>query len=306
MIVTCPRCLTKFNLPDENLELNLTLNLRCSRCLEEFLCPVVREEVLPLSDGMASVSVNVDSITDSEPRVEETVGEDQVDDAEFELNIDELCLSDGDDPIDGALDSAVAEDPEPDSPESNPDSTYVLLEEEEVPDVQEPAAGAVEESISADPGNRRPLIIAMAAFLILGLFSWGGYSLWRHAAVDMEKALQITEVKNQYLTLPSEKVVLIMRGQVVNNSEKTVTNLKLKGVLQDGSGKVVARVKGLGGVNLAASDIELLDSQKLTLLEKRACSLQPRGGRQYFTVIFYDCPENARKCYAEISAFKVQ
>ena len=171
MIVTCPRCLTKFNLPDENLESNLTLNLRCSRCLEEFLCPVVREEVLPLSDGMASVSVNVDLITDSEPRAEETVGEDQVDDAEFELNIDELCLSDGDDPIDGALDSAVAEDHEPDSPESNPDSTYVLLEEEEVPDVQEPAAGAVEESISVDPGNRRPLIIAMAAFLILGLFS---------------------------------------------------------------------------------------------------------------------------------------
>jgi len=306
MIVTCPRCLTKFNLPDENLESNLTLNLRCSRCLEEFLCPVVREEVPPLSDGMASVSVNVGSITDSEQRAEEAVGEVQVDDAELELNIDELCSLDCDDPLDGAVDPEVVEDLEPDSPESHPDSTYVLLEEEEIPGFQEPVAGEVEESGSADPGNRRPLIIALAAFLILGLSFWGGYSLWRYSTVDMEEALQITEVKNQYLTLPSEKVVLVMRGKVVNNSEKTVTDLRLKGVLQDGSGKVVARINGLGGVNLVASDIELLDSQKLALLEKRACNLQPRGGRQYFTVIFYDCPENARKCYAEISAFKVQ
>ena len=39
MIVTCPRCLTKFNLPEEMLVSGAELNLHCSRCGWDFIFP---------------------------------------------------------------------------------------------------------------------------------------------------------------------------------------------------------------------------------------------------------------------------
>ena len=316
MIVTCPRCLTKFNLPDENLELNVAINLRCSRCQEEFLCPAPDDDgpVLDEADFSSTgveAQTQVDDHDDSEENEpvfasftdaaegesdwasetdeEKTSGDDNIEaEAEFELDVDALGPDD---------DTEVADELE-----------GGLLENENIQDSIPQVESEPLTEVKSVPATRQTssLFLAFAALLVLGLAFLTGYGLWQHFSLDMEKHLQLVGVSNQRLTLPSERVVLILRGEVVNTSAKMVTELKLKGVLVDDAGQVVREVVSAGGVSFSEKELDLLDNRKLASFEKKSEDLQPDGGELPFMIVFYDCPENARKCYVEISSFTVQ
>jgi hypothetical protein len=74
MIVTCPRCLTKFNLPEEMLVSGAELNLHCSRCGWDFIFsppPSDLEGVQELSEELLAPEVEgleeiVEEATDSD------------------------------------------------------------------------------------------------------------------------------------------------------------------------------------------------------------------------------------------------
>ncbi len=439
MIVTCPRCLTKFNLPDENLSPSVEVNLRCSRCKEEFSFSLqddssIREEAIdPLpvveesdssvdlaeinqSESPAAVAVNLspDTEADLSPEIEfdedfesiaeddtgdsgpiETVAEDEFDvnelfssadtgaGVESEVAADNSAAAAGDDEdtifelsddFDSDEDSFnVVEEPVVDDKADNDaadpaieelaldiddidlgDIEFDSLEDDSEASVVDASpgsgtkptqiddddfaglldSGADAETTFAEPeklsksdkkevaekrskpetsskpvsgGNqKRTLIMVLACFLVLSLALWAGYGLWQRFSVNMAKHLQLQDISNQRLRLPSDRVVIVLRGKVVNSSPKLVTDLKIKGVLVDKKGKVLAEVITSGGVSFSEEELDLLDSKKLAMLENSAVNLPPNGGELPFMIAFYDYPAAASECYVELSSFKVK
>ncbi len=412
MIVTCPRCLTKFNLPDENLSPGIEVNLRCSRCNEEFSFPtqdngrVVEERdssadfaELDQSESLAATAVAADISPDIEadlsPDIEfdegfeeiaeentgdsdliETVTEDEFDvnelfastdagagvksevaadesvavaadeDTIFELSddfdsneepavddkadntaIEELAL-DIDDIDLGDIEFDSLEDESPAVSDAGPGlEKPTQIDDDDFAGLLAPDADAGAEKLSesdkkdvvkkrSEPetgtkptsgGNqKRTLIMVLACFLVLSLALWAGYGLWQRFSVNMAKHLQLQDISNQRLRLPSDRVVIVLRGKVVNSSPKLVSDLKIKGVLVDKKGKVLAEVVTSGGVSFSEEELDLLDSKKLAMLENSAVNLPPNGGELPFMIAFYDYPANASECYVELSSFKVK
>ncbi len=450
MIVTCPRCLTKFNLPDENLDLNTEINLRCSRCEEEFVF-TSQGDVGALTDetdlllGVKgkveadAVDGGLDEFTENDlfsepPATPDTVSDQELDDgfeavgagldiesesgpesepeAEFGLNVDELFSSTDDAAAenlgehegtsggtasdnaifeladdfgsdDGDFNSFVESAPEdeaaasvpqgPDNPESEIEELaldigdidlgeieFDSLDDEEVdsggslgnrqspketqndgdddfsglldfkdegeelapepseagPEVFTPVevelSGKKKSVFKSGPGatpagsQKRTLMLTLSCFLVFSLALWAGYGLWQRFSVDMVKHLQLLEISNQRLRLPSDRVVVVLRGKVVNTSPKLVTDLKIKGVLVDSAGQIVAEVVTAGGVSFSEEELDLLDSDKLTMLENASVNLPPNGGELPFMIAFYDYPDKASECYVELTSFKVK
>ncbi|HIE08213.1 MAG TPA: DUF3426 domain-containing protein, partial [Desulfarculaceae bacterium] len=194
-------------------------------------------------------------------------------------------------------DSDVAAVDEKTESSDQDDDQVVAVELEDDP-VQPPATAARSQKNS-------PLLF-ICAVLILGMVFLIGSSLWQQFSLDMEKYLQLVEVSNQHLRLASDREVVILKGKVVNTSPKTVTELKIKGVLLDSNGKAVAEVVTGGGVSFSLDELDRLDGSKLAMLEKIGLDLPPDGGELPFMLVFYEYPADAGKCYVEISSFKVK
>jgi hypothetical protein len=427
MIVTCPRCLTKFNLPDENLNPGIEVNLRCSRCKEEFrFAPqgdssVIEDAIDPLS-AFDEPDATTDFTENDQSESPAAAAADLSSDIEFDEDFEAIAESDTDDsdPIETVAEdefdvnelfvsSEVAAGDEPEVADDGPaavdeDAIFELSDDFDSDGVdfnvvEEPAAedtadsdekddnnvgdsaiedlaldiddidlgdiefdsleddsataaagagqsakptqidadddfaglldpGAAAEVVVAEPavlsksdeksvsgqkskpapeGNqKRTLIMVLACFLVLSLALWAGYGLWQRFSVNMAKHLQLQEISNQRLRLPSDRVVIVLRGKLVNSSPKMVTDLKIKGVLVDKKGKVLAEVITSGGVSFSEEELDLLDSKKLAMLENSAVNLPPNGGELPFMIAFYDYPAAASECYVELSSFKVK
>ena len=414
MIVTCPRCLTKFNLPEEKLASGAELNLHCSRCGWDFpfssqssegvqksseaLSPSVVEEleVVPAEavepvvfEDEKGVDVVVTKDVEGEaesidvsPPVVEDVAADDFDESIFELADDfdgdedpllndhpdaqeeasgraeksgdggdepeiiELALDIGDLDLDdiefdsfeddldnaGGLDENQEEtrNERPTQLDDDGDLDDLLEQVEELP--SDAAASIIKESSAKEADKRtvvelssessasspahvksskvidkgRSFVIVLSCFVVLSLALWAAYGLWQRFSVDMVKHLKLIEVENRRLRLPSERIVIVIRGKVVNSSPKLVTDLKIKGVLLDEAGQAVAEVVTAGGVSFSEEELNRLDGSKLAMLENTTVTLAPDGGELPFMIAFYDYPERARECYVELSSFKVK
>ncbi len=385
MIVTCPRCLTKFNFSDEYRIAGVEINFRCSRCRQEFVF-TPEEDSVDLADIISSLSepVAAESAAGESRDVSAEAAEIELDEhftpfaarpaddaapteTELELDLDELFPAEDDilrsespaESLDGgkvsevdfvdaapetALETApqteveVSAEPEIDEPSPDPDvidgddneavgkddgsadpATDGKIEEhlpedepETVTEVEaEPEAAP--KSLSSDPppvevekGTSNPFLLFIGAVLILGLALWAGYSMWQQYALDMGRYLQLVEVSNQRLHLASDRNLIVLKGKIVNSSPKMVTDLKIKGVLLDGNGKTVAEEVTTGGAVYSQDELYRMDRGTLAQLEKNGVSRLPAGGELPFMVVFYECPDDAGKCYAEISSFQVK
>ena len=416
MIVTCPRCLTKFNLPEGKLAPGAELNLHCSRCgwdflfspqpsdpegdqnvFAELLAPEVEElekateeevsdsdgfedgvslldeespeavlptgvgdEVSPVEAAPVEVSGAVgeeaddfieevfdesifelsDDFDDDEAPLqneqsaasEETLepikksedGEGELKTEEMALDIDDLNLDDIEfDSFDDEPDSvdeikAVSEEPQNVRPtqlddgdldnfinqvDEQPKAVAVSLDKGPVKEPNKPADSLAKGSSSSE---KRNLILALSCFVVLSLALWVGYGLWQRFSVDMVKHIQLIEVENRRLRLPSEHTIIILRGKVVNSSSKLVTDLKITGVLLDEAGQAVAKVVTAGGVSFSEEELDRLDAAKLAMLENSSVTLAANGGELPFMIAFYDYPDKVRDCYVELTSFNVK
>ncbi|MCD6534863.1 MAG: DUF3426 domain-containing protein [Deltaproteobacteria bacterium] len=397
MIVTCPRCLTKFNLPEGTSVSGAELNLHCSRCGCDFHLPDqsladvrdVSEELLaPEPEGLENVagetldsdglegeaapidasSAEIESADDfieevfddsifelsddfddetSSSDVQPAVQEDAIDPIkksddvkleELALDIDDLNLDDiefdsfGDEPDSVDEIEEVSEDPQNVRSTQLDDGDLDNLinqvdEQPEAATVSTAKEGRIKESgeqvvvdslaESSSPSSgqvktpentnkKRSLFFALLCFVVLSLALWAGYGLWQRFSVDMVKHIQLIEVENQRLRLPSERTVIVMRGKVVNSSSKLVTDLKLTGVLLDKAGRTVVKVVTAGGVSFSEEELDRLDASKLAMLENSTITLAANGGELPFMIAFYDYPEKVSKCYVELTSFKVK
>lgn len=418
MIVTCPRCLTKFNLPEGKLAPGAELNLHCSRCGWDFLfSPQSSEDLQDISveslgleleelEGGVEGSIDLGGLEDEVSLLDEGSSPDAVvttedegapveaspavgeetddfieevfDDSIFELagDFDDDSLSneppaaseetleptknseDGDgelkvEELTLDIDDLNLDDIEFDSFDDEPDS---VSEIKEVPEEaqnerptqlddgdldnlinqvdeqpkaaaistakegpakepgKQPAEPLVESAISSpsrgksseNTNKKRNIILALACFVALSLALWAGYGLWQRFSVDMVKHIQLIEVENRRLRLPSERTVIVLRGKVVNSSPKLVTDLKLTGVLLDEAGQAAAKVVTAGGVSFSEEELDRLDAGKLAMLENTSVTLAAHGGELPFMIAFYDYPEKVSGCYVELTSFKVK
>ncbi len=397
MIVTCPRCLTKFNLPEEIVAPGAKFQLHCSRCGWDFLFslldedgdlkgdteaslpPVVEElEVVPdeaselvelelegedpqtvippadVEDTVAKVddSANADAIFeladdfDDDQELSFDAGVDfQEDDLEPEpagdsqdevtsqevedlaLDLDDLSLDDIEFDSFGDDSESVNARPTQLDDEGDFDDLFNQVEERPAePETSKVTSGQIKEPgkqveetaikspvssrVAVEPpkatNKRRSFIMVLSCLLVLSLALWVGFGLWQRFSVDMEKHLKLVEIKNQRLRLPSDRIVIVIRGKVLNSSPKLVTDLKIKGVLLDEAGQAVAEVVTAGGVSFSEEELDRLDASKLAMLENNTVTLPPDGGELPFMIAFYDYPEKARECYVELSSFKVK
>jgi len=353
MIVTCPRCLTKFNFSGENQAFEAEINFRCGRCQEEFVS-IFQEssaapadvtvslsepgsDELPVPDDTESL-VDIDEIELDEdftsfsekaaisPEIELELDDDELSAAGVAASMDDSAGdaaeiletkvpagSSASEIEESSLSSDVA-DPD-DSVSSTEDGGFDAVvgdkTEKSDPDNEQTATNEVHESPEAQPSAgggswNNSLSLFIGTILILGLVFLIGFSMWQQFSLDMEKHLQVVEVSNQRLRLASDREVVILKGKVVNSSPKTVTELKIKGVLLDSNGKTVAEVVTVGGVSFALDELDRMDGNKLALLEKMGADLPSDGGELPFMLVFYECPDDAGKGYVEISSFKVK
>ncbi len=154
--------------------------------------------------------------------------------------------------------------------------------------------------------KKRSFRLVLICFVVLSLALWAAYGLWQRFSVDMVKHLKFVEVENRRLRLPSERIVIVLRGKVVNSSPKLVTDLKIKGVLLDEAGQVVTQVVTAGGVSFSEEELDRLDGSKLAMLENNTVTLAPDGGELPFMIAFYNYPDKVYECYVELSSFKVK
>ncbi|MBN2809440.1 MAG: zinc-ribbon domain-containing protein [Deltaproteobacteria bacterium] len=364
MIVTCPRCLTKFNLPDDKVGHGAKLQLHCSRCGWDFLFSPLEVE-LEDNDSAVAPAANVDDVFelsddfDEEPEVSEA-SEGTADDEdvaflteelearpaaasqvktsapapESEASLEELALDlddlDGLDLDDiefesfgdeletaGMRPTKLDDDGELDELLKQvgelPEQTATLkVEPGHHKDVQKGRQESTASLSSAARKNggtgatRRNFILVFCCFLIMSLALWAAYGLWQRFSIDMRKYLKLVAVENQRLRLPSDRIVIVLRGKVVNDSPRQVSDLRIKGVLLDEAGLSVAEVVTAGGVSFSTEELDQLDAAKLALLENPAAVVAPEGGELPFMIAFYDYPEKARECYVEISSFQVK
>jgi hypothetical protein len=178
---------------------------------------------------------------------------------------------------------------------------------------EQAAAAVVDEGLKPQPSaggggttRNNSLLLFFGTILILGLVFLIGFSLWQQFSINLEKHLQLVEVSNQHLRLASGREVVVLRGKVLNSSPKTVTDLKIKGVLLDRNGKTMAEVVTAGGVSFTLDELDRMDGQKLALLEKIGIDLPSAGGELPFMLVFYEYPDDVGKGYVEISSFKVK
>ncbi len=418
MIVTCPRCLTKYNLPDEKLASGAEFNLHCSRCGWEFLfsskesegdlgsvdapLPSTEDELVAVSaevtDSVGSedeavvdkvVTTGVESETESvevsSPVLEEDVVDvvesapdesifelsddfDGDDDFSFgeqpdsheeaskpsekskaeggdqeleelaldidDLNLDDIEFDSFEDGSDSVVDlgDAQKESQQERQTQLDDDGDFddLLKQVEDLP--PEVANSKIEEAKAKELGKRaemessvkssssspagvkspkvgdkkRSFMLVLICFIVLSLALWAAYGLWQRFSVDMVKHLKLVEVENRRLRLPSERIVIVLRGKVVNSSPKLVTDLKIKGVLLDEAGQAVTEVVTAGGVSFSEEELDRLDGSKLAMLENTAVTLPPNGGELPFMIAFYNYPDKVHDCYVELSSFKVK
>ena len=158
---------------------------------------------------------------------------------------------------------------------------------------------------SSGKGRRRYFLLALS-FFVLSLGLWAAYAIWNHYSIDMKKHLQIVDVENRRLLLPSQRRVIILRGRLLNTSPKEISDLKIRGVILDAEGQELASATTAGGVSFSEQELDLLDGAKLALLENPAVVLPGNGGELSFMLAFYDYPESAQECFVEILSFKVK
>jgi len=255
------------------------------------------------------------------------------------LDIDELNLDDVEfDSFEGDLDSVVGLDDtqkevqkkRPTQLDDDGDLDDLLKQVEDLP--SEAASLKIEEASVKEIGKRtemkpsmessassparvkspkvgdkkRSFRLVLICFVVLSLALWAAYGLWQRFSVDMVKHLKFVEVENRRLRLPSERIVIVLRGKVVNSSPKLVTDLKIKGVLLDEAGQVVTQVVTAGGVSFSEEELDRLDGSKLAMLENNTVTLAPDGGELPFMIAFYNYPDKVYECYVELSSFKVK
>ncbi len=162
-----------------------------------------------------------------------------------------------------------------------------------------------EKSAKVRPDSRRTFLFLGLIFVVLSLAVWGGMLLWQKFSIDMEKHLSIVGLESRNYIFSSDKRVIAIRGKLYNTSPKVVGKLRIKGVIVDRQGKVLAEKVTSGGVTFSAAELQNLDGKMVGKLENPAAIVPANGGELPFMLVFYAFPPSASSYHVELAEFSV-
>ncbi len=174
-------------------------------------------------------------------------------------------------------------------------------------------AGETEESktvaepvVAKDPGHgRRTLLYLAFIFIVLSAAVWGGMLLWQKFSIDMEKHLSIVGLESRNYIFSPDKRVIAIRGKLYNTSPKIVGKLKIRGVIVDRQGNVLAEKFTSGGVTFSAEELQNLNEETVEKLENPAAVVPANGGELPFMLVFYGYPPSASSYHVELAEFSI-
>ncbi|NIA19341.1 MAG: hypothetical protein GWP07_02750 [Xanthomonadaceae bacterium] len=164
---------------------------------------------------------------------------------------------------------------------------------------------AAEKSAKGSLDSRRTFLFLGLIFVVLSLAVWGGMLLWQKFSIDMEKHLSIVGLESRNYIFSSDKRVIAIRGKIYNTSPKIVGKLRIKGVVVDRQGKVLAEKVTSGGVSFSADELQNLDGKMVEKLENPAAIVPANGGELPFMLVFYGFPPSASSYHVELAEFSV-
>ncbi|HDJ28716.1 MAG TPA: DUF3426 domain-containing protein, partial [Proteobacteria bacterium] len=162
-----------------------------------------------------------------------------------------------------------------------------------------------EKSAKVRPDSRRTFLFLGLIFVVLSLAVWGGMLLWQKFSIDMEKHLSIVGLESRNYIFSSDKRVIAIRGKLYNTSPKVVGKMRIKGVIVDRQGKVLAEKVTSGGVTFSADELQNLDGKMVEKLENPAAIVPANGGELPFMLVFYAFPPSASSYHVELAEFSV-
>ncbi|MCK4377857.1 MAG: zinc-ribbon domain-containing protein [Deltaproteobacteria bacterium] len=164
---------------------------------------------------------------------------------------------------------------------------------------------STEETAKVRLDSRRTFLFLGLIFVVLSLAVWGGMLLWQKFSIDMEKHLSIVGLESRNYIFSSDKRVIAIRGKLYNTSPKVVGKLRIKGVIVDRQGKVLAEKVTSGGVTFSADELQNLDGKMVGKLENPAAIVPANGGELPFMLVFYGFPPSASSYHVELAEFSV-
>ena len=301
MRVTCSRCQTRYEVPDEKLSRG-AVRIRCSRCGHLFVAKRRSAAAPPPPEPPGAPEPPEAQFNDfdfeapSEPARAEPEPEPEIPDLDEIPALGELDLTD----FEGLPDEA--EPPPRTGPEPDEEPLEAVREEDLVPPT---GAGVQVQGIAEDmprldlqrgprrsetasksplvPKDRRrsPLfwVVLVAA---LGTAAFTGYNLYRHPEAftflspqkirdlwrrhQVEARLAVENLEGFYRDLPGGRRVFVIRGEVLNRSDIPQSLIRVKGNLFDARGRTVASREVfcgnvLGDRELATLSAEAIDAR---------------------------------------------
>ena len=164
---------------------------------------------------------------------------------------------------------------------------------------------AAEKSAKVSLDSRRTFLFLGLIFVVLSLAVWSGMLLWQKFSIDMEKHLSIVGLESRSYIFSSDKRVIAIRGKLYNTSPKIVGKLRIKGVIVDRQGKVLAEKFTSGGVTFSADELQNLNGKMVGKLENPAAIVPANGGELPFMLVFYGFPPSASSYQVELAEFLV-
>lgn len=302
MIVTCPSCETKFEIPDDKYRPGR--KARCSNCGNVFVLPDLAEDVPPDAPASASFSADIDAL------LAQAAAGDSRDSGQFQEKTE------------------VAEDePEDDAKEENTSEAASPASFDDV--VPPPPAKkklAFTKFAFVKPG-RKKLLLILGIVLVVALLGYGGAMVFSafFAPQTLPKAIgqgeeAVWQVAVGRLTLEDVQQyrvenakaghMVVIEGAVVNNFDSPKDYILLEIALYDGSGKISALREQYCGVSL--TDLQLRTFSKDAIesaLKNEAAivinntNISP-GNRVHFTSVFFNVPDSAYEFEVRISDVK--
>ena len=180
-----------------------------------------------------------------------------------------------------------------------------MSDSDDLPTAAEGENPAAAKTVKVHVDRRRTFLFLGLIFLVLSLAVWGGMLIWQKFSIDMEKHLSIVGLESRSYIFPSGKRVIAIQGKIYNTSPKVVGKLRIKGVIVDRQGKLLAQRVTSGGVTFSADELQNLDEKMVEKLENPAAIVPAKGGKLPFMLVFYGFPPSASNYHVELEAFSV-
>ncbi len=317
MIVQCPNCDTKYNLPSDKFKAGA--KMKCSSCKHVFAMGAAAEEEEPQFEDLLDDEFGDEG--EAAPAKEKKASPPPKEEEDDDFSLDDLD------------DAAGASKSKAKKKDADDDDGGFSLDDLDSPKKKKKGGGLGDKIPKMDLGSKKKkILIAVVLLAVLGgagYYFAGPMLLSPESAEEMaaEEAMEMAEEMNEDRGPVEEDVIatdnirdlmlqsikqysvrneksgqiFVVEGKVVNNFPTPKELIKVEASLFDDTGVAVATKKQYCGASLALYELQLKSAEEIerALNSKENIAINntniPPGGEVEFMVVFYDPPPTVRE-----------